>query len=153
MFVLRKRRSKGQIGVSFSYIIFCPLCLGLTLPPSASSCLHRLSLPSFPSRFHEQHSSEHKEGHTDQSNHRVKELWPTRRSQVPGSKVKEDNRCGVGGNFLPQGTGACGECVFTYYLASAFTPMVTQHKMVKHQTYCQMVDGVSYDCATHIPNY
>lgn len=43
-------------------------------------------------------------------------------------------------------------CVFTYYLASAFTPMVTQHKMVKHPTYCQMVDGVSCDCATHIPN-
>ena len=25
-------------------------------------------------------------------------------------------------------------CVFTYYLASAFTPMVTQEKMENHQT-------------------
>lgn len=42
-------------------------------------------------------------------------------------------------------------CVFTYTLASAFTPMVTWEKMNKHKpntaTYCQMVGGVCHDSA------
>lgn len=32
----------------------------------------------------------------------------------PGSEVREDNGCGVGGNFLPQGTGACVVYVCVY---------------------------------------
>lgn len=111
------KEGEKEKSVSVFHTSLSVLCVLVSHPPSTSSCLHRLSLPSFPWRFHEQHSSEHKEGQTDQSNRRVKQLRPTRRSQVPGSKVREDNGCGVGGNFLPQGTGACGECVCVYILS------------------------------------
>lgn len=52
----------------------------------------------------------------------------------PGSEVREDNGYGVGGYFLPQGTSARVVCVFTYYLASAFSLTLTWgEKYTEHQ--------------------
>lgn len=98
------------------YLLLVGLMVCLSHPVATSP-----SFSAFISTFPEEHSLEHKESQTNQSNSRGRELWPTRRSQVQGqgSGVREDNGCRVGGNFLPQGTGVCVcvACMCVYILS------------------------------------
>lgn len=85
----------------------------------------------------------------------MKELWPTRRSQVQGQRsakiigVEWAEISYLGGQ---ERVVCVCVCVFTNYLASAFTPMVTWDKMdtANTTTYCQMVGGASSDSAAQI---
>ena len=126
----------------FSNIIFCP--------PSPLSCFHHLSHhvgPSIPRAALLKKKL---------SNWPIK--WKSERALAkqevtsPGSEVMKDNGCGVGGNFLPLGRGACVVCVCVYILSGV---SIYSHgdpgengKSPNTATDCQMVSSISYESAT-----
>lgn len=112
-----------------SSVLDLMICFSLPVSVSPSSS-------AFLSTFPEEHSLEHKESQTNQSDHRGKELWPSRRSQVQGQgsgKIMGVEWAEI--SYLRGQEHVCGvyvcACVYIY-LASAFTPVVTRTNT--HQT-------------------
>lgn len=131
------------------------LSLAVSVSPSSSAFLFT---------FPEEHSLQHKESQTNQSNLLRHRAPANQEVTSPGLGVNEDNGYRVGGNFLPQGTA---ECVRVCCLCLRFClhiiwrqyllPRWPGQKWTDTQTHtqsprcCQTTGGVSYDSATRTP--
>lgn len=131
------------------------LSLAVSVSPSSSAFLFT---------FPEEHSLQHKESQTNQSNLLRHRAPANQEVTSPGLGVNEDNGYRVGGNFLPQGTAECVRvCCLCLRLClhiiwrQYLLPRWPGQKWTDTQTHtqsprcCQMTGGVSYDSATRTP--